>query len=353
MCEVNLWQRPLRLQADNFTPPQRTPWGGRRILEKLKAGVALDPVKAAYSVVGESWELSVDPAFPSHIVEGQERRPLPEVLAAWGEALLGRRHLARWGASTPLLIKSLDAADRLSLQVHPPEGHRLLAPHESGKFEVWIILEAEPGAGIYLGLHPGTSPEALRACLAKGEDPGALCPFVPVKSGDIYAIEPGTLHAIGAGVTLLEPQLTVPGKSGVTYRVWDWGRRYDACGRPSAQGRLRDLHVEASLEVIDFSGQAVAPLGRMAPADVAASPTQGLLFARHGLYCQRVSGTGALALDLPGVMVAVVVLAGALQWGDASGGERFVVGEAFLLAAAMRTAHLDLDGADSLWLWVA
>ena len=102
------WRRPLLLEADNFTPPGRTPWGGRRIVDELKAQSGI----AVTGPVGESWELSVEPDFPSRLAEGPT---LEEVLRA-DPALLGREAKA---GSTALLVKLIDTADNLSLQIHP------------------------------------------------------------------------------------------------------------------------------------------------------------------------------------------------------------------------------------------
>ncbi|MGF1469938.1 MAG: type I phosphomannose isomerase catalytic subunit [Sandaracinaceae bacterium] len=235
---------PLLLSPDNFTPPSRTPWGGTRIVRRYKAGLGLTTT----GVVGESWELSVTPEFPSRLADG---RPLAEVLAADPPAMLGRE--ARRGRSaTALLVKLLDTAAPLSVQIHPPHGHPGLEPSEAGKPESWYVLDAAPGAGVHLGLRRGVTPQRLRAAIDAGEDLSALLFFVPVEPGDVFLIRAGTAHAIGPGITLVEPQHVAPGRRGVTYRFWDWNRRYDATGRPDRSGRPRELHVEAALAVTDW-----------------------------------------------------------------------------------------------------
>ena len=140
------WRRPLLLRPDNFTPASRTPWGGRRIVETLKADAALE----VPGPVGEAWELSVEPDFPSRLADGPT---LDEILRA-DPALLGAEAAV---GSTALLVKLVDAADDLSVQIHPMDSDPALAPDESGKPEAWYIIDAEPGAGLYLGFRDGVS----------------------------------------------------------------------------------------------------------------------------------------------------------------------------------------------------
>lgn len=307
---TNKWQRPLLLRGDNFTPAPRTPWGGRRIVEELKAGERL----AVRGAVGEAWELSVEPDFPSRLVEGPL---LDEVLRA-EPALLGEE--ASLG-STALLVKLVDAADDLSLQIHPADGDPELGPDESDKPEAWYIIDAEPGAGLYLGFREGVSQDEVRERIANGGELDALMSFVPVHEGDLFLIEPGTAHAIGRGVLLLEPQRVAPGKRGITYRYWDWNRRYDEEGRPTATGRPRALHLDRALAVTEWEG----PRGRAlldeirhssGPADLAgaarieslageAGPLQSESFVLH-----RLSGSGRVDLPAENRLRALTMLGG-------------------------------------------
>lgn len=226
--------RPLLLSADNFTPPSRTPWGGTKIISKYKSPDDVSREHSNYSCVGESWEVSVEPDFPSRTPDGTD---------------LGAELIRRRGRSTPLLVKLLDAADELSVQIHPSDDYPGLAPDEAGKPESWYVLEAEPGAGLYIGLRDGVTLDAIRAALVSEGDLSTLMEFVPVTPGDFFLIEAGTPHAIGRGVTLIEPQYVTPGRKGVTYRYWDWNRRYDAAGRLDANGIPRALHVQNALAV--------------------------------------------------------------------------------------------------------
>lgn len=311
---------PLRLAPDNFTPPARTPWGGRRILDHYKAGLPLDPARAAYAVVGESWEISVEPDFPSR-VDGTGRT-LAEVLATDPRGWLGARAAERYGASTPLLVKLLDAADDLSVQIHPSNDYPGLSAGESGKPESWYVVERVAGAGLYLGLREGVGREDVDRALRGGGDVSAMLNFVPVEPGDFFVIDAGTVHAIGKGVTLVEPQVVWPGRRGVTYRFWDWNRRYDAAGRLDPAGAPRALHVEHALAVTPWDG----PRGAAFVASVRGRPTPVVAgAARHDrthrspvLSVDRVAGTGAIDFETGDELWGLTVVGGTVRVNSAA-----------------------------------
>lgn len=311
--------RPELLRWDNWTPPTRTPWGGRAIPDRLKAGLSQDDSvgssgqpRTAAQVVGESWELSLDPAFPSRLA--RTGQPLAEVLAEAPLAWLGRH--AESG-STPMLVKILDAAQNLSVQVHPADDAPWLAPGESGKPEAWVVLARAPGAGVWLGLNEGVTREDLAAALHTGEDLRWALNFVPVEVGDAFIIEAGTVHAVGEGVTLLEPQLVRPGRSGVTYRFWDWGRRYDSAGRLDANGQPRALHIERSLLATRWDGPRGAAFVAQSRAkarlvdDVGGIAREHVLDL-HELSLERWSGLGRREVDGGDTLLALVVTRGTL-----------------------------------------
>ena len=202
--------------------------------------------------IGESWEFSCDPDFPSRIhgstqtlIDLFQEYPM-ETLGSTGED-----HTCK------ILVKLLNAASPLSLQVHPADDDSDLQENECGKPESWLIIKAEPGAGLYLGFSEGISKDELRKRLQSGEDCRDLLKFVEVKPGDYFEIEPGTPHAIGGGVTLLEPQRSLTGQSGKTYRLWDWGRRYYQDGRLAEEGdgSPRELHLDEGLKLVNPNTQ--------------------------------------------------------------------------------------------------
>lgn len=250
------------LRSDNFTPPSRTPWGGTKIISHYKK--SLLPTESM-RCVGESWEVSVEPSFPSRLLESNEL--LSAAISRDPEGWLGEEIASRYGGQTPLLVKLLDAADNLSVQVHPQHGDPHLEPGESGKPEGWIILEAQDGAGLYLGFRPGVNREDVKRCIQSQGPLESLMNFVEVSPGDAFYIDAGTPHAIGRGVTLLEPQYVEPGSRGVTYRFWDWNRRYTKDGTLDPKGQPRPLHLERSLHVAQYQRQDAPSLVEQARFD--------------------------------------------------------------------------------------
>ena len=208
-------------------------WGGRS-LERLY-GKPLPPD----ITVGESWEITDRPEGISRIANGplagQTLRWLMEHHAA---ELLGRPHEGT--SPFPLLVKILDAQEKLSLQVHPPAA----AAKELGgepKTEAWLLAETQPGAELYVGLKRGTTREEFERRIRDGTV--ADCVHrVPVQAGDVMFLPSGRLHAIGAGNVIFEIQQN----SDTTYRVFDWNRA-------GLDGKPRELHVAQSLASIDFN----------------------------------------------------------------------------------------------------
>jgi mannose-6-phosphate isomerase len=340
---------PVRLRPDNFTPVARTPWGGRRIRAAYKAQLDLptgDPV------VGESWEISVEPSFPSRAASGDAL--LADLIAGDPEGWLGSSVATRYAGQTPLLVKLIDAAEALSVQVHPADGDPALGIGESGKPEAWVILDREPGAGLFLGFREGVRRRDVEACLQESRALDELMNFVPVERGDAFVIGAGTPHAIGGGVTLIEPQFVMPGRRGLTYRFWDWNRLYDASGQPSATGAPRELHVERSLAVtrwespsgVSFvdacrSRQRVLEAGGSAEASAEPNLERVLLIDWPWFRFEQWAGSGALRAGEPRTMTGVVCVEGELRIEGSTGELRLRGGESGVLPA----------GAGSLTAW--
>ena len=224
-------------------------WGGRN-LEAWGRRLPAGPV-------AESWEISGHPASPTCVKVGPlAGRPLTELVEELGPALLGWRHAeALRRRRFPLLIKLLDAAQTLSVQVHPNDAYA--AAHEGGewgKTEMWYILSAAPGARIIYGLRAGVTPQRFRAALAAGDLESCLH-YLPIRADDAIFIPAGAIHALLGDAMVLEIQQT----SDITYRVYDWNR-------PGADGKPRPLHIEPALEVIDFSLIEPAACGAVATA---------------------------------------------------------------------------------------
>ena len=328
---------PILLEEQNFTPPSRTPWGG----ERIRALKGMPPGQ----VVGESWEVSVEPSFPSVGLDG---RTLAERLDA---AALGEE-AARGG--TALLVKLLDTADALSVQIHPRDDAPGLAPDESGKPESWYVVAREPGAGLYLGLAEGADEARVRAALDGGADLSSLLGFVPVEPGDFFVIEAGTPHCIGRGVLLVEPQRVAPGRRGVTYRYWDWNRRYDEGGRRDPGGEPRALHREEALAVTRWDlprGEALLERVRVragapcteARVEALCGPSDAPLRS-EALAVARLSGTGEVTMPDWNLLTGLTVLDGVVTLGDL----RVPRGRSAALPASWRPRIAQLEGAHAI-----
>ncbi len=206
-------------------------WGGHRL-------------RPGPGVTAEAWVVYEGDLLASGSLAG---RSLAEAAARYGAALLGKRPLVKTGLRFPLLIKLLDCAAWLSLQVHPDNelAVRLEGPGNFGKTEAWHILEADPGAEILCGLRPGTSQANLEEAIRSGTLVD-LMQRLAMHPGDSVFIPARMIHALGPGLLVYEVQQV----SDITYRVFDWNRPASA-GRP--------LHIEKSIQVADvrLTGQAV------------------------------------------------------------------------------------------------
>lgn len=309
--------RPLQLRPDNFTPPDRTPWGGTRLVDIDKAGLGLP--YAAGTKVGESWELSAGVELPSRTLNGEL---LADVLARYPKAMLGEE-AERGRLTSALVVKWLDAGDDLSLQLHPTDDARGLAADEAGKVEAWYVVAHAPGACIHLGFRAGVGERDVRLALERGDDLSKLMAQRLVEVGDLFVLEPGTPHAVGRGVTLIEPQHVDPKKRALTYRYWDWNRRYDAHGKPSPSGAPRALHVEQALTHTRWDRASDAAwldgcCGRFGAPDLQASasvlelsgPSASAQVRSSHLRIARMSGTGIAVLPAWHTLRSVTVVEG-------------------------------------------
>ncbi len=209
-------------------------WGGRNI-ERLYG-----KTRPAIVPIGESWEISDRPGDESVISNGPlSGKNLRSLMEDFGESLLGKAKTAASGRF-PLLIKILDAQEKLSLQVHPPASKAAELGGEP-KTEMWFIADATPDADLFVGLRRG----ATRAEFERRLQDGSVAECfhrIPVKRGDTMFLPSGRVHAIGAGNVIYEIQQN----SDTTYRVFDWNR-VDNKGKP------RELHIQQSLASIDFN----------------------------------------------------------------------------------------------------
>lgn len=204
-------------------------WGGQNL-----AGFSDTPIDR----IAEVWSLSAHGNDLSVIAEGEYAGKTLDEVVTLNPDFMGEN--AKRFSYFPILIKFIDSADNLSVQVHPGDEYAQKAEGEPGKTEAWYIIEGEPGAGIYCGLKkPLTKDEFLDH--AKTGGIMDYLNFYKVRKGDAFFIPAGTLHAVGKGVTLCEVQQN----SNVTYRVYDYDRTVD--------GKPRDLHLEKAADVVELS----------------------------------------------------------------------------------------------------
>lgn len=215
---------PLKLSYVTKSPL----WGGRRLIDEW----GMSPASVS---IGEAWMLAVRDKEMSVIENGPEAgKTMRQYFADRGSAVIG---LSYDGGDFPLLVKLIDARDKLSVQVHPDDAYAKRVENDRGKTEMWYIVEADEGAEIIYGLKDGTSAEEFRTAVREGRlaDTMRHC---PVHAGETYFIPSGMLHAIGAGILIAEIQQNCD----LTYRVYDYERR-------GADGSLRELHVDKALDV--------------------------------------------------------------------------------------------------------
>ena len=207
---------------------KRPVWSGEKISKWNK--------RSCEGKIGETWELSLLPDENSMVDGGQyDGKPLSQVLTR-----------NEWGKATdrfdkfPMLVKFIDAADYLSVQVHPSAEQAKAYGLINGKTEAWYVLDCDDNAGLYLGFNRKTSKEEVQKATLDGTITDLLN-FIKVKKGDCFFVPSGTVHAIGAGVTVAEIQQS----SDVTYRVYDYKR-------VGADGKERELHLDKALEVLCY-----------------------------------------------------------------------------------------------------
>lgn len=211
-------------------------WGGKRLNDEFEKRIPLSPL-------AETWECSTHPDGPSFVAAGQfEGDSLTNVIATHPD-YLGTRHAGE--TSLPILIKFIDARQDLSIQVHPTD--EFAYSHENGqrgKTEMWYVLDAGKNASLIYGLKQDSSREEMRRMIADGTVLKAL-QKVPVQKDDVFLVEAGTIHAIGAGALVAEIQES----SNLTYRLYD----YDRVGK---DGKKRQLHIEKALLAANLNSSA-------------------------------------------------------------------------------------------------
>ncbi|NTW02791.1 MAG: mannose-6-phosphate isomerase [Oscillochloris sp.] len=294
-------------------------WGG----ERLAAWLHLPEPRPAR--LGETWQI-----YDSNLVINGPLRghSIGNLARQYGSELVGTRSFARYGADFPVLAKFIDAADRLSIQVHPDDVYAHAHEAETGfhgKTEAWYILEAIPHADITYGLNRPTDRATFAAAVKDGclED---LLQHITVESGDFIFVPAGTIHAINAGIMLFEIQQ----KSDLTYRVYDYNRRDAQTGQP------RELHLEKALDVSNFGSERYAKQLALALA-----PGRDLLVACTYFALERWHITNKVDLVSQASFEIITVIDGTCTLAWPNGELALNRGESVLIPACVERCTLE------------
>lgn len=264
-------------------------WGGQKLRALYGKDIPSD------KPIGEAWLVSDHPGNESVVAEGPHAgKTLHDLVEEDAGALLGSQAQLTVHGRFPLLLKVLDAADVLSVQVHPDdETARRLNEPDVGKTEMWHVLQCDPHSALICGLYPSVAPESFLGVADSDRIEDLMVRF-EVEEGTSVFVPAGTVHAIGAGIVLAEIQQN----SDITYRLYDWGR-------VGPDGQPRQLHVEKAFEAIRFgSAHAGASRPLACRSDGA---TQTVLAACRYFAAERVDFTGSYGRDTAGRSFHIVL----------------------------------------------
>lgn len=210
-------------------------WGGTKLKTYLNKPIVSE-------TTGESWEISTVPGDISVVNNGVLKgKNINEIIDLYPEDILGKSVITRFGKQFPLLFKFIDAKEDLSIQLHPNDELAKARHNSFGKTEMWYVMQADESARLVVGFKKDSNQHEYLAHLENKNLIDLLNEY-PVSKGDVFFLETGTIHAIGAGVVVAEIQQT----SDVTYRIYDWER-------VDANGQGRELHTELALDAINYN----------------------------------------------------------------------------------------------------
>lgn len=209
-------------------------WGGTKLKSYLNKPITSE-------ITGESWEISTVENDVSVVSNGEFKgKSLNELIAEFPVEILGTKVYATFGKQFPLLFKYLDARQDLSIQLHPNDELAKKRHNSFGKTEMWYVIQADADARLIVGFKEKSSPEAFLKHL-ENKTLLDILDDRKVKPGDVFMLNTGTIHALGAGILIAEIQQT----SDITYRVYDFDR-------VDANGNTRDLHIDLALEALNY-----------------------------------------------------------------------------------------------------
>jgi len=299
--------------------------------------------------IGESWELSDlasssvsgggGGAERSVVVNGPLKgKSLNELMQAYGTTLMGKLTPSADGGF-PILIKFLDAAENLSIQVHPSPQYAREHDDVHLKSEAWYIVDADPGAVIYKGIREGVTAEQFRAAIETNDPQQVVnCMIaVPVRAGDCHYLPSGTCHALGAGVLVAEVQTP----SDTTFRVFDWGRTD------------RELHIEQAMQCIAFESPDTSEYEQRAHIAGMFTTVSRLVNCEH-FRIEKVRMSEGYEQEIPYDQPTIWILLqgkGTISPGNGATDVSFHQGQTLLMPAAMKNATVQLEE-DTVWLEV-
>ena len=299
-------------------------WGGVKLREVYHKPCDFDKV-------AESWELSTHPAGESRISGGEfDGQTLSQYLADNPQAL-GEN--AGAFENFPVLIKFIDAKDPLSIQVHPSDEYALKVEGEYGKTEMWYVMDCEPGAYLYFGVNREVTTEEFRSRI-NGNTVEEVLNRVDVHPGDVFFIESGTIHAIGAGILICEIQQN----SNCTYRVYDYGR-------VGSDGKPRELHIEKALAVSRLTPNP-APDEAHAPEDIPGGERTLLAECKYFTTHRYRVDSGIRLTAGEDSFLSLVAMEGSGQVACEENTVEFVAGDSLFIPAG--TGDITVDGSCTL-----
>ncbi len=274
------------------------------------------------SDLAECWGISAHAQGDCQVLEGDlQGKTLSELWKSYPE-VFGKTKEETDGVAFPLLVKVIDAKDNLSIQVHPDDAYARAAGDDNfGKTECWYILDCEEGSEIVIG-HNANTKEELETMIRAGQW-DQLIGKIQVKPGDFIQINPGMVHAITGGITILETQQN----SAVTYRVYDYDRKVN--------GQLRELHVEKSIDVITVPGKVESDL--MFNTNDLPSNTVNTLYRCQYYDVFEIKVDGAVSVQNPGPYMLMSVAAGQ----GSIDGKEIKIGDHFILPNDVKEVKLE------------
>lgn len=302
-------------------------WGGTKLGDILRKQVQ-------GNAIGESWELSGVEGDISEVVNGPlKSKSLDDLITLYGESLLGKSVMERFGSKFPILIKFLDAKENLSIQLHPNDALAQQRHNSFGKTEMWHILQADKDSSLIVGFNKNTTKEEYFQHLQNGSLLNILH-NEPVKKGDTFIINPGKVHAIGAGILLAEIQQT----SDITYRIFDFNRK-DKNGHP------RELHTDLALDAIDYEMKNDYRVHYSEEKNTLNPMVNSPYFITNFV---DVSGTFSIELAQRDSFSIYICTEGEASLNFESGTEKLKMGDTVLVPAILKDISLSADNAHLL-----